>query len=106
MDSNSSNSNLKPGPLPTPPPSPADWKAAGGKGDPPLGYERVIRDAHNNALEYLIYHSFTTWPVSARDIERRISELERDRTAGRARYNKAAIYYLKKKLEELVLGEA
>jgi hypothetical protein len=63
----------------------------------------VVRNTPNgDALEYLIYHGFVSL-VTPRDIERRIRELEEDHSRKNGRYNKAALFYLKKKLEELVL---
>jgi hypothetical protein len=93
---------IKPGPLKEPPPTPEEWRKQGGKGDPPLPYEKVVRDANNSDLEYVIYHGFTT-AVLPNQIQRRIAELEQSKSSKRARYNKAALFYLKKKLEELIL---
>ena len=97
---------LKPGPLSQPPPSNSMWKAQGGRGTPPQPYDEVLlKLAPTDALEYLIYQG-TSGPVKAREIERRIKELEEDRASNRQRYNKAARYYLIKKLEELVLDDS
>jgi hypothetical protein len=93
---------VKLGPLKEPPPSPAEWKKQGGKGDPPVPYEKVVRDAESNDLEYLIYHGMTEFTLPSQ-IQRRIAELEQARATKRARYNKAALYYLKHKLDELIL---
>jgi hypothetical protein len=63
----------------------------------------VVRNTPNgDALEYLIYHGFVSL-VTPRDIERRIRELEEEPSRKNGRYNKAALFYLKKKLEELVV---
>ena len=97
---------MKPGPLATPPPSAQEWKARGEKGEPPLPFEKVVRNTPSgDALEYLIYHGFVS-QVRPREIERRIHELEEDRSRKNLKYNKAALYYLKKKLEQLIVGEA
>ena len=97
---------LKSGPLSQPPPPTSMWKAQGGRGAPPQPYnEALLSSAPTDALEYLIYQG-TSGPVKAREIERRIKELEEDRASNRQRYNKAARYYLIKKLEELVLDDS
>jgi hypothetical protein len=98
--------SLKSGPLSETPPSPLVWKGQGGRGAPPQAYNEVLlKLAPTDALEYLIYQG-TCGPVKARDIERRIKKLEEDRASNRQRYNKAARYYLIKKLEELVLDDS
>jgi hypothetical protein len=94
---------IKPGPLPSLPPSLKEWKASGKRGLPPLAYQAVIRDAPNNALEYELYHGFKG-QVSPFEIEQRIQELEKGYKSQDQRYTRAAIYYLQKKLEELVVG--
>jgi hypothetical protein len=97
---------LKPGPLSESPPSPLVWKGQGGRGAPPQAYDEVqLKLAPTDALEYLIFQG-TCGAVKAREIERRIKESEEDRRSNRQRYNKAARYYLVKKLEELVLDDA
>ena len=95
---------IKPGPLPSLPPSHKEWRASGKRGIPPLAYQSVIRDAPNNALEYELYHGFKSH-VSPFEIEQRIQELEKGGKSPDQRYSRAAIYYLRKKLEELVVGD-
>mgnify|MGYP006892770462 CR=1 FL=1 len=94
---------VKPGPLPDLPPSSKEWKASGKRGQPPVAYQTVIKDAPNNALEYELYHGFKV-QVSPFEIEQRIKELEKDEKSTNQRYTRSAIYYLRKKLEELVVG--
>lgn len=99
------NPNLiKPGPLPNPPPSLKEWKSSGKRGLPPVAYEVVIKDAPNNALEYELYHGFRS-QVSPWEIEQRIQLLEKGLKTQNQRYTRAAIYYLRKKLEEFVVGD-
>jgi len=94
---------LKPGPISEPPPSISQWKAQGGRGSPPQVYdEKLIVSAPAGALEYQIYQGKSEY-VKPREIERRINELEEDRGSNHQRYNKSAIFYLRKKLEELIL---
>ncbi|HEX2913735.1 MAG TPA: hypothetical protein VH186_23220 [Chloroflexia bacterium] len=95
---------IKSGPLPNPPPSLKEWKASGKRGLPPVAYEIVIKDAPNNALEYELYHGFRG-QVSPWEIEQRIQLLEKGQKAQNQRYTRAAIYYLRKKLEEFVVGD-
>lgn len=94
---------IKPGALNLLPPSTQEWKAQGGKGEPPLPFEKVIKSTpSNDALEYLIFHAFVQ-EVTPRELERRIYGLEHDTSRKNQRYNKAAAFYLKKKLEEIIL---
>ena len=71
---------------------------------PPVAYQSVIKDAPNNALEYELYHGFKS-QVSPFEIEQRIQELEKGEKSQDQRYSRSAIYYLRKKLEELVVGD-
>jgi hypothetical protein len=95
--------SIKSGPLPSLPPSLKEWKASGKRGLPPVAYEVVIKDAPNNALEYELYHGFKG-QVSPWEIEQRIQLLEKEQKSQNQRYTRAAIYYLRKKLEEFVVG--
>ncbi len=95
--------SIKTGPLPDPPPSLKEWKASAGRGLPPLAYELVIKDAPNTALEYELYHGFNA-QVKPWDIEQRIQELEQGPKPLNLRYTRSAIYFLRKKLEEFVVG--
>ena len=90
---------LKPGPLVSPPPSFKEWQAVGNRGLPPVAYETVVRDAPNNALEYELYHGFKK-EIKPWEVEQRIKELEKGHKFQSKRYNQAALYYLRKKLEE------
>ncbi len=95
--------SIKSAPLSSLPPSLKEWKARGKRGLPPVAYEVVIKDAPNNALEYELYHGFRG-QVSPWEIEQRIQMLEKEQKSQNQRYTRAAIYYLRKKLEEFVVG--
>lgn len=74
------------------------------KGKPPLPYEKVTRSTSNNeALGYLIYHAFIS-EVTPREIERRVYQLQEDRSRKNGRSVIATIFYLKPNLQQLVVG--